>query len=111
MGSMSKPVTVTPGGWSEWLEDPIKALGNLIRAGIVGYLREHGAATRAEIAAALDIPVPTIAASLKAMVQAGLLITDPPLDKVRRGQWVRYVVDQEMVSRMYLQLGQAIGEV
>lgn len=26
-------------------------------------------------------------------------------------QWVRYTVDQEMVSRMYLQLGQAIGEL
>jgi ArsR family transcriptional regulator len=111
MGSMSKPVTVTPGGWSEWLEDPIKALGNLIRAGIIGYLREHGPATRAEIAAALDIPVPTIGASLKAMVQAGLLTTDPPIEEARRGQWIRYGVDHEQVSRMYLQLGQAIGEL
>lgn len=108
---MSKPVTVTPGGWSEWLEDPIKALGNLVRAGILGYLRQRGPATRAEIAAALDIPVPTIAASLKAMVQAGLLNTDPPIDEARRGQRVRYSVDNEMVSRMYLQLGQAIGEI
>jgi predicted transcriptional regulator len=111
MGAMPRRVTPTPGGWSEWLEDPIKALGNLVRAGIIGYLRENGPATRAEIAAALDIPVPTIAASLKAMLQAGLLITDPPMGDVRRGQWVRYGVDHEMVSRMYLQLGQAIGEV
>jgi predicted transcriptional regulator len=111
MGTMSRRVATSPGGWSEWLEDPIKALGNLVRAGILGYLREHGPATRAEIATALDIPVPTIAASLKAMVQAGLLTTDPPPDEVRRGQWVKYGVDHEMVSRMYLQLGQAIGEI
>jgi ArsR family transcriptional regulator len=111
MGDMPKRVTPNPGGWSEWLEDPIKALGNLVRAGIIGYLREHGPATRAEIAGALDLPVPTIAASLKAMVQAGLLTTDPPIREARRGQWVRYGVDHEIVSRMYLQLGQAIGEI
>lgn len=108
---MVRPVNVAPGGWSEWLEDPIKALGNLVRAGIIGYLRQNGPATRAEIAAALELPVPTIGDSLKAMVQAGLLIPDPPLAAVRRGQRVRYAVDQEVVSRMYLQLGQAIGEV
>lgn len=108
---MSRPVTVVPGRWSEWLEDPIKALGNLVRAGIIGYLRQHGPATRAEIAAALEIPIPTIAASLKAMVQAGLLTTDPPKGQARRGQWVKYGVDHEIVTRMYLQLGQAIGEL
>ncbi len=108
---MPRRVTPTPGGWSEWLEDPIKALGNLVRAGIIGYLREHGPATRAEIASALQIPVPTIAASLKPMVQAGLLTTDPPMSEARRGQWVKYGVDHEVVSRMYLQLGHAIGEL
>jgi ArsR family transcriptional regulator len=111
MGDMARRVTSTPGGWSEWLEDPIKALGNLVRAGIIGYLRQHGPATRAEIAAALELPVPTIAASLKAMVQAGLLTSDPPIEQARRGQWIKYGVDHEMVSRMYLQLGQAIGEI
>lgn len=108
---MPRRVSPAPGGWSEWLEDPIKALGNLVRAGIIGFLRENGPATRAEIASALDIPVPTIAASLKAMVSAGLLTADPPLAEARRGQWVRYTVDHETVSRMYLQLGQSIGEV
>jgi hypothetical protein len=63
------------------------------------------------IAAALELPVPTIAAALKAMVQAGLLTSDPPIEQARRGQRVRYGVDHEMVSRMYLQLGHAIGEV
>jgi ArsR family transcriptional regulator len=111
MDNMSKQVNLIAGGWSEWLEDPIKALGNLVRAGIIGYLRQNGPATRAEIAAALELPVPTIAASLKAMVQAGLLTTDPPIGEARRGQRVKYGVDHEIVSRMYLQLGQAIGEI
>lgn len=108
---MPRRVAPNPGGWSEWLEDPIKALGNLVRAGILGYLRERGPATRAEIATALELPVPTVAKSLQAMVQAGLLIPDPPSGEARRGQWVRYDVDHEKVSRMYLQLGQAIGEI
>lgn len=107
---MARRVAANPVGWSEWLEDPIKALGNLVRAGIIGHLRQSGAATRAEIAAALNLPVPTVGAALKAMVDAGLLVSDPPMEDARRGQRVRYSVDHEQVSRMYLQLGQAIGE-
>lgn len=105
------PNRIAPNEWTEWLEDPIKALGNLVRAGIIGHLRQHGPSTRAEIATALDLPNPTISASLKAMVQAGLITSDPPIDQVRRGQRLRYAVDHEQVSRMYLQLGQAIGEI
>jgi hypothetical protein len=43
------------------------------------------------------------------MLEAELLVSDPP--KPKRGQWVKYSVNEERVSRMYLQLGQAIGEV
>lgn len=107
---MARRVAANPGGWSEWLEDPINALGNLVRAGIIGHLRQRGPATRAEIATALSLPVPTVGAALKAMVNAGLLVSDPPIGEARRGQRVRYSVDHERVSRMYLQLGQAIGE-
>lgn len=64
-----------------------------------------------QIVDALGLPTPTIAAALQAMTQAGLLIPDPPASEARRGQRVRYVVDDEVVSRMYLQLGQAIGEL
>ncbi|MBX3193843.1 MAG: helix-turn-helix domain-containing protein [Microbacteriaceae bacterium] len=108
---MSRRPATNSNGWSEWLEDPIKALGNLVRAGIIGYLREHGPATRGQIAAALELPTPTVAASLQAMLQAGLLRADPPIDQARSGQRIRYTVDDEIVSRMYLQLGQAIGEL
>ncbi|HEY8591031.1 MAG TPA: helix-turn-helix domain-containing protein [Naasia sp.] len=108
---MPRRVAPNPGGWTDGLEDPIKALGNLVRAGIIGHLRQNGPATRAEIAAALDLPVPTVAASLKLMSQAGLLITDPPIAAVQRGQRVKYSVADETVTRMYLQLGHAIGEV
>jgi hypothetical protein len=45
------------------------------------------------------------------MIEAGLLQADPPPDSARRGQRIRYTVDDEVVSRMYLQLGQAIGEI
>ena len=111
MGGMPRQVKPNAGGWNEWLEDPIKALGNLVRAGIIGYLRQNGPATRAEIAAALDIPVRTTAAPLKQMALAGLRTSDPPLGSAGRGQWIKYDVDHEVGSRMYLQLGQAIGEI
>lgn len=103
------PRRATISEWSEWLEDPIEALGSLVRAGIIGYLRQHGPATRADIAAALSLPPQTVSFSLKPMLEAGLLISDPQNPK--RGQWVRYSVNEERVSRMYLQLGQAIGEI
>ncbi|MBO1740755.1 helix-turn-helix transcriptional regulator [Leifsonia sp. TF02-11] len=103
------PKRVDAGEWSEWLEDPIEALGSLVRAGIIGHLRQRGPATRAEIAAALDLPAQTVSFSLKPMLEAQLLLVDPP--NPRRGQWVKYSVNEERVSRMYLQLGQAIGEV
>ena len=111
MGAMPRRPVISSSGGSEWLEDPIKALGNLVRAGIIGHLREHGPAARGQIADALGLPAPTVAASLQAMVHAGLLIADPPIGEARRGQRVRYTVDNEVVSRMYLQLGQAIREV
>lgn len=103
------PKRVDGGEWSEWLEDPIEALGSLVRAGIIGHLRKNGPATRAEIAEALGLPAQTVSFSLKPMLEAQLLLADPA--KPRRGQWVRYSVNEERVSRMYLQLGQAIGEV
>lgn len=108
---MPRRPAISSNGWSEGLEDPIKALGNLVRAGIIGHLRTSGPATRGQIVEALGLPAPTVAAALQAMVQAGLLLADPPASEARRGQRVRYTVDNETVSRMYLQLGQAIGEV
>jgi hypothetical protein len=61
----------------------------------------------------LSVPVATTSADSPNGTQKmrDELTTDPPMDEVRRGQRVRYGVDHETVSRMYLQLGQAIGEI
>jgi len=96
---------------SETGEDPIKALGNMVRAGIIGYLRENGPATRSEIARGIDLLPNTVSNALVALTASELLTPDPPPELARRGEHIRYRVNDEAVSEMYLQLGQAIGEV
>lgn len=96
---------------SDRAEDPIEAFGNRLRAGIIGYLRAHPDQTRAEIAAALDVPSPTVFNALEKLLAAGLLVSDPPLDEWERGQRVRYRIHQQAVAELYLQLGQALGEI
>lgn len=95
----------------ESAEDPIRAFGNTVRAGIIRHLREHPDQTRAEIADGLDIVKTTVANHLEDLTEDGLVIADPPRDQARRGQWVRYRVNDTAVSDLYLQLGQAIGEL
>ncbi len=92
-------------------EDPIQAFGNMVRASIIGHLREHPNETRAEIARALDIPKPTAFNAIDKLVDQGMLIADPPRDQATRGQWIRYRVDDVVVSRMFWQLGQVIREI
>ncbi len=96
---------------SDRAEDPIEAFGNRLRAGIIGHLRAHPNQTRAEIAAALDVPSPTVFNALEKLLAAELLISDPPLSEWERGQRVRYRINQQAVAELYLQLGQALGEV
>lgn len=96
---------------SDRAEDPIEAFGNRLRAGIIGYLRAHPNESRAEIAAALDIPSPTVFNALEKLLAAGLLISDPPREQWERGARVRYSVNKVEVAELYLQLGQALGEV
>lgn len=93
------------------VEDPIKALGSMVRAGIIGYIRNHGASTRGEIAAGTSLAVPTVAKALQALVASGMLLADPPLDQALRGQRIKYTVNDAAVSEMYFQLGIAIGEL
>ncbi len=93
---------------SERAEEPIEAFGNRLRTGIIGYLKEHPNRSRAEIAAALDIPSPTVFNALEKMLESGLLIADPPRAEWERGGRVRYSVNGELVSLLYLQLGQAL---
>jgi predicted transcriptional regulator len=85
-------------------EDPIEAFGNRLRTGIIGYLKEHPNHSRAEIAAALGVPSPTVFNALEKLL-------DAPREEWERGGRVRYSVDGQLVSLLYLQLGQALGEV
>lgn len=96
---------------SDRAEDPIEAFGNRLRAGIIGHLRAHPNQTRAEIAEALVVPSPTVFNALEKLLDAGLIISDPPLSEWERGQRVRYRIHEKAVAELYLQLGQALGEV
>ncbi len=94
---------------SDYVEDPIAALGNMLRANIIGYVRRHGPSRRGEIAAALGVGHPAVAKALRILVDAGVLNTDPA--EPRRGQTVYYTVNQDVVSEMWMRLGDAIGEL
>ncbi|MDL9978625.1 helix-turn-helix domain-containing protein [Microbacterium sp. ASV49] len=95
---------------SEYAEDPIKALGNIMQASIIGYLRKNPGRTRAEIADDLEIPKMTVANGLEKLLDAGLIIADPPRDVAVRGQRVRYIVDDKRVTEMVMRLEQVLGE-
>ncbi|WP_298945268.1 winged helix-turn-helix domain-containing protein [uncultured Microbacterium sp.] len=91
------------------MEDPIHALGNMLRANIIGYVRKHGPVRRGQIADALGVGYPAVAKALSVLVQAGVLVTTP--SEPKRGQTVLYTVDQDVVSEMWVRLGDAIGEL
>nr|WP_275575833.1 MULTISPECIES: MarR family transcriptional regulator [unclassified Microbacterium] len=95
---------------SDYAEDPINALGNIMQATIIGHLRKHPGQTRAEIADALEIPKMTVANGLEKLLDAGLIIADPPRDVAIRGQRVRYIVDDAQVTEMVMRLNQVLGE-
>lgn len=94
---------------SEFVEDPIQALGNMVRARIIGHLRRYGPSTRGELAAGLEVGPSTVSKALLFLLRSGVLDTDPA-DPVP-GQRVKYRVREDVVSEMWIQLGQAIGEL
>jgi predicted ArsR family transcriptional regulator len=81
-----------------------------MQATIIGHLRKHPGQTRAEIADALEIPKMTVANGLEKLLEAGLIIADPPRDVAIRGQRVRYIVDDAQVTEMVMRLNQVLGE-
>lgn len=95
---------------SDYAEDPIKAFGNMMQATIIGHLRQNPGLTRAEIAEALELPKMTIANGLEKLLDADLIVADPPRDVAVRGQRVRYVVDDARVTEMVMRLEQVLGE-
>lgn len=95
---------------SDYAEDPINLLGNVMQATVIGYLRKHPGLTRLEIADGVQLPKMTIANGLEKLVEGGLVIADPPRDEALRGQRIRYVVDDARVTEMVMRLEQVLGE-
>ncbi|MBW9111887.1 helix-turn-helix transcriptional regulator [Microbacterium trichothecenolyticum] len=87
-------------------------LGNLVKASILRYVRANPETTMKPICDALALGPTTIHPRLVELESAGLIIADPPMadGQPRGGVWVRYRVNNEAVTDLYLRLGAAIGE-
>ncbi|MGZ0712595.1 MarR family transcriptional regulator (plasmid) [Coraliomargarita sp. W4R53] len=96
---------------SGYAEDPIETLGNMMQASLIGHLRKNPGLTRAEIAEALEVPKMTVANGIERLMDAGLIIADPPRDVAIRGQRIRYMVDDAQVTEMVMRLNQVLGEI
>lgn len=105
------PRLAQPAG-SEDAQDPIALLGNLVKAAILRYLRGNPDVTVGPICDALQLGPTTIQPRLNELETAGLVIADPPMTagESRKGIWVKYRVNNEAVTDLYLRLGMAIGE-
>lgn len=103
------PRLAQPSG-SEDAQEPVAILGNLVKAGILRVLRVKPDVTVGAICDALALPPTTIQPYLVELEAAGIVIADPPRGEGRRGTWVKYRVDNEAVTELYLRLGLAIGE-
>lgn len=105
------PRLAQPAG-SEDAQEPIGLLGNLVKAAVLRYLRANPDVTVGPICDALDLGPTTIQPRLNELETAGLVIADPPVTagESRRGIWVKYRVNNEAVTDLYLRLGMAIGE-
>ena len=105
------PRLAQPAG-SEDAEEPVALLGNLVKAAILRFVRANPDTTMKPICDALALGPTTIHPRLVELETAGLVIADPPMtaDQPRGGVWVRYRVNNEAVTDLYLRLGVAIGE-
>src|SRR5690606_7877091 len=92
-------------------EGPLAILGNRVMAGIIRQLRKTPDVGRKVVADALQVPASTLVPYLGELEAAGLLLADPPRGERKRGEWVRYRVNDEAVTEIYLRLGQEIGEI
>ena len=105
------PRLAQPAG-SEDAEEPVALLGNLVKASILRYVRANPNTTMKPICDALELGPTTVQPRLVELELAGLVIADPPISdgRTRGGVWVRYRVNNEAVTDLYLRLGAAIGE-
>jgi DNA-binding transcriptional ArsR family regulator len=105
------PRLAQPAG-SEDAVEPIALLGNLVKASILRFVRANPGTTMRPISEALTLSPQTVQPRLAELESAGLVIADPPMSdgQPRGGVWVRYWVNNEAVTDLYLRLGMAIGE-
>lgn len=96
------------GGWGQ---DPVASLGNSVKLSIIRLLREHPGSTSVQLTEALQLGRTTVVEHLAQLEDAGLLQAVPPRGARRRGEVVTYRVQNARVTELYLQLGQAMGEV
>lgn len=92
------------------LEDAINAFGTPVKIAILRHLALHGAATRGQIAQALDVAAPTIGHNLLWLAEDSVILADPPAGTQRSGKRVEYSLNRREVHRRYMALGEAIGE-
>ena len=104
------PRLAQPAG-SEDAQEPVAILGNLVKAGIVRVLRANPDATIRPICDALELGPTTVQPYLAELEAANIVIGDPPIGEGRKGSWVKYRVNNEAVTDLYLRLGIAIGEI
>jgi len=105
------PKLAQPAGSGD-AQEPVAILGNLVKAGILRYLRANPNVTVGPICDALQLGPTTVLPRLKELEAAGLVVADPPTTEAqsRRGVWVKYRTNNEAVTDLYLRLGFAIGE-
>ncbi len=89
--------------------DAVSVLGYAARVAILGYLHEHGPATRGQLTAALGLGAKNTQFHLTALVELGALARDPALEDARRGQSVTYALVPARVAELHAALGKHIG--
>jgi len=89
--------------------DAVSALGYAARVAILGYLHQHGPATRSELAEELKLGTKNTQFHLAALVALGALTRDPSAEDARRGQIVTYTLVPERVAELHADLGKHIG--
>lgn len=94
---------------SDYVEDPIHAMGTMLRARIIGYVRKHPGSQTKDIVAALEVPRPTAAKAINALRRLDVLRASPA--EYVRGQPVFYTVNDDVISEMWMLLGHTIGEL
>ncbi|WP_167487086.1 ArsR family transcriptional regulator [Microbacterium laevaniformans] len=95
----------------DWALDPVAALGNSVKLSIIRILRENPGSTSVQLTEALQLGRTTVVEHLAQLEDAGLLQAVPSRTERRRGEVANYRVDNARVTELYLQLGQAMGEL